>query len=109
MMVQILENRDTEFQTISDFNHLLMALVVAHEPEICLSIFKELPSFEVEPDCCTYSIMIRCHCEKNDVDEAKKVLEGVLENGSQPDAATVTVLVNSLCKRGKVQKAMEVF
>lgn len=43
------------------------------------------------------------------MEEARRVLFTVLENGFEPDAATVTVVINSLCKRGKVKKAMEVF
>ncbi|CAJ1811778.1 unnamed protein product [Sphenostylis stenocarpa] len=107
-MLQILE-KDPEFQTISDFNHLLMALVIAQQLDICLSIFTKLPSFLLVPDCCTHSIMIRCHCEKNDMDEAKRALDTALEKGYRPDAGTFTVLINSLCKRGRVNKAKEVF
>ncbi|XP_027352649.1 pentatricopeptide repeat-containing protein At1g09900-like [Abrus precatorius] len=106
-ILQILE-KDPEFQTISDFNHLLMALVIAREFDICHRIFTKLPSFQLMPDCCTYSIMIRCHCEKNDVEGAKRALDTILEKGFQPDPATFTVLINSLCKRGRVQKAIEV-
>ncbi|XP_020237444.1 pentatricopeptide repeat-containing protein At1g09900 [Cajanus cajan] len=107
-ILQTLE-KDPEFQTISDFNHLLMALVIAQEPDICLEIFTKLPSFQLMPDCCTHSIMIRCHCERNDTDEAKREFDAALEKGFQPDAATLTVLINSLCKRGRVNKAREVF
>ncbi|XP_061349838.1 pentatricopeptide repeat-containing protein At5g64320, mitochondrial-like [Gastrolobium bilobum] len=107
-MLQNLE-KDAEFQTISDFNHLLMALVIAQEPDVCLRIFKKLPSFQLVPDCCTYSIMIRCYCEKNDMDEAKRALDTILEKGFLPNDATITVLINSLCKRGRVKKALEVF
>jgi len=107
-MLQILE-KDPEFQTISDFNHLLMALVISQELDICLSIFAKLPSFQLVPDCCTHSIMIRCHCEKNDMDEAKRALDTALEKGFRPDAATFTVLINFLCKRGRVNKAREAF
>ncbi|TKY65672.1 Pentatricopeptide repeat-containing protein mitochondrial [Spatholobus suberectus] len=107
-VLQILE-KDPEFQTISDFNHLLMALVIAREFDICLRIFTKLPSFQLVPDCCTHSILIRCHCEKNDMGEAKRALDSALEKGFQPDAATFTVLINSLCKRGRVNKAREVF
>ncbi|CAL5192475.1 unnamed protein product [Lathyrus oleraceus] len=111
ILQQILEKDTAEFQiqTISDFNHLLTALVIAKELELCQTIFTKLSSFHLVPDSCTYSVMIRCHCEKNDAEEAKRVLFTVLENGFEPDAATITVLINSLCKRGKVKKAMEVF
>ncbi|KAK2414919.1 pentatricopeptide repeat-containing protein [Trifolium repens] len=108
-MLQILQKNASEFQTISDFNHLLMALVIAQKSELCQTIFTKLSSFHLVPDSCTYSIMIRCHCEKNEVEEAKRVLFTVLENGFQPDSATITVLINSLCKRGKIKKAMEIF
>ncbi|KAL2330545.1 hypothetical protein Fmac_018126 [Flemingia macrophylla] len=107
-ILQILE-KDPQFQTVSDFNHLLMALVIAQEPDICLRIFTKLPSFQLVPDCCTHSIIIRCHCDKNDIGEAKRALDTALEKGFQPDVTTLTVLINSLCKRGRVKKAMEVF
>lgn len=111
LLLQILDNTASEFQiqTISDFNHLLMALVIAQKPDFCQTMFTKLSSFHLVPDSCTYSIMIRCHCSKNELEEAKRVLFTVLENGFEPDSATITVLINSLCKRGKVKKAMEVF
>ncbi|XP_045797471.1 pentatricopeptide repeat-containing protein At5g64320, mitochondrial-like [Trifolium pratense] len=108
-MLQILEKNASEFQTISDFNNLLMALWIAQKSELCATMFTKLSSFHLVPDSCTYSIMIRCHCQKNEVEEAKRVLFTVLENGFVPDSTTITVLINSLCKRGKVKKAMEVF
>ncbi|KAG5135171.1 hypothetical protein AAZX31_09G252800 [Glycine max] len=108
-MLQILEKVPELYQTISDFNHLLMALVITRKPDICLRIFTKLPSFQLEPDCCTHSIIIRCHCEENNMDEAKRALDTALEKGFLPDAATFTVLINSLCKRGRVNKAREVF
>lgn len=110
-ILQKILQKDAQFQiqTISDFNHLLMALLISKEFNLCLIMFTKLSSFQLVPDCCTYSIIIRCHCEKNDVEEAKGVLFTVLENGLQPYSATITVLINSLCKRGKVKKAMEVF
>ncbi|KAK7294868.1 hypothetical protein RJT34_17765 [Clitoria ternatea] len=107
-ILQILE-KDPQFQTISDFNHLLMASIIAREFEICLGVFTKFPCFHLVPDSSTYSIMIRCHCEKNDIDEAKRAFDTTLENGFQPDDATFTVLINSLCRRGRVKKAKEVF
>ncbi|XP_015961282.1 pentatricopeptide repeat-containing protein At1g62680, mitochondrial-like [Arachis duranensis] len=109
---QILRNleKDAEsFKTSSDFNHLLMALVIAQQHEVCLILFTKLQSFKVLPNGCTFSIVIRCHCERNDPDEAKKVLDTLLQNGFLPDEVTMNVLMSSLCKKGKVQKAREVF
>ncbi|KAI4353548.1 hypothetical protein L6164_002489 [Bauhinia variegata] len=100
--------KDAELRDISDFNRLLMALTSSREHDLCLRLFANLQSYQLVPDCRTYSIMLRCYCEKNDVDEAKNVLDLMLENGFQPDVATVTILLNSFCKRGKLQKAFGV-
>ncbi|CAB4284947.1 unnamed protein product [Prunus armeniaca] len=100
--------QDGCFQTVSEFNALLMALVIAKEPDIALSLFNEVSAYGLVPDSLTFSIMIRCYCEKNDLDEAIRVLVHMVENGFYPNAATITVLINSLCKRGRLQRALEV-
>ncbi|KAM1353420.1 hypothetical protein ACFX2H_032915 [Malus domestica] len=101
--------KDGCFQTASEFNSLLMALVIAQEPDIALSLFDEISSaLWLVPDSLTFSILIRCYCGKNDLDGARGVLTHMVENGFYPDPATFTVLVNAFCKRGRLQRAMEV-
>ncbi|CAN6715390.1 unnamed protein product [Malus baccata var. baccata] len=82
--------KDGCFQTVSEFNSLLMALVIAEEPDIALSLFDEISSAHwLVPDSVTFSFLLRGG------------LIHMVENGFYPDPATFTVLVNSLCKRVK--------
>jgi pentatricopeptide repeat protein len=102
--------KDREFRTISDFNDLVMALFVAEEPDLALKLFSDMSSYGLEPDSWTFSIVSRCYCKKNHLDEAKRVLDQMVEEkGFHPDVATVTILINGFCKRGRLQRAFEVF
>lgn len=47
--------------------------------------------------------------EKNDLDEAERLLNTILENRVHPDVTTITILINSFCKRGRIKKALEIF
>ncbi|CAN6575979.1 unnamed protein product [Malus baccata var. baccata] len=96
--------KDGCFQTVSEFNSLLMALVIAEEPDIALSLFDEISSAHwLVPDSVTFSFLLRCYCGEYDLDGARGGLIHTVENGFYPDPATFTVLVNSLCKRGKLR------
>ncbi|KAA8517640.1 hypothetical protein F0562_015118 [Nyssa sinensis] len=106
-IIKIVE-RDGGFSIISDFNDLLMALVIADEPELALKLYSKLTSYGLVPDCWTYSVMIRCHCKRKEPSEANRVLDHMVKNGFQPNVATFTVLINTFCRRGRVQKAFEV-
>ncbi|KAF5471438.1 hypothetical protein F2P56_008228 [Juglans regia] len=101
--------KDTEFRTISNFNDLLMALLIAEEPDLALKLFSDLSSYaSIEPDSWTFSIVSRCYCKKNHLDEAQRVLDHMVEErGFHPDVATITMLINGFCKRGKLQRAFE--
>ncbi|XP_058209339.1 pentatricopeptide repeat-containing protein At1g64583, mitochondrial-like [Rhododendron vialii] len=101
---------DGGFNTISDFNDLLMAFVEADELEIALKLMSSdiSSSHGLFPNSWTYSIMIKLHCKKNHLSEAKRVLDHMLENGFQPNAATFTDLISAFCRGGRVGKALEV-
>ncbi|KAL2500312.1 Pentatricopeptide repeat-containing protein [Forsythia ovata] len=101
--------RDGRLQTISEFNHLLMALVTADEFELASKLNSNLSSFGLAPDSWTYSILVTCYCKMNEPKEAKTVLDRMLENGLQPNVATFTTLINSFCQNGRLQIAYEVF
>ncbi|GFY83858.1 hypothetical protein Acr_03g0006320 [Actinidia rufa] len=99
---------DRGFQTLSEFNDLLMAFVTADELELALKLYSNLCSYQLDPNCWTFSIMIRCYCKKNEPNEAKKIIDHMVENKIQPTVATFTVLINAFCRSGRVQKALEV-
>ena len=101
--------KDGGFSTISGANDVLMALFIAEDPDFALKLFSDLSSYELEPDSWTFSIVLRCHCKKNQLDEAKRVLDHMVEEGFHPDVVTITILINALCKRGRMQSAFEVF
>ncbi|XP_075637257.1 uncharacterized protein LOC142609539 [Castanea sativa] len=101
--------KDGGFSTISGANGVLMALFIAEDPDFALKLFSDLSSYELEPDSWTFSIVLRCHCKKNQLDEAKQVLDHMVEEGFHPDVVTITILINALCKRGRMQRAFEVF
>ena len=101
--------KEQAFQNLSGFNDVLLALFIADEPDLALNLFcSNISSSNLMPDSWTFSIIIKCHCKKNDLDEAKRVLENMVEIGFLPSVATFTVLINSFCRRGKLQKAIEI-
>ncbi|CAI9758853.1 unnamed protein product [Fraxinus pennsylvanica] len=101
--------REGRLRTISEFNYLLMALVTADEFELASKLKSKLSSFGLDPDSCTYSILVTSYCKTNEPNEAKTVLDRMLENGFQPNVATFTTLINSFCQKGRLQDAYEVF
>ncbi|KDO64095.1 hypothetical protein CISIN_1g011714mg [Citrus sinensis] len=94
--------------SVSDFNDLLMALVMLNEQETAVKFFSEASSYGLAPNSWTFSIMIRCYCNKNDFFEARKVIDCMFDNGYHPNVTTFTILVNSLCKSGRLKEALEV-
>lgn len=93
-----------------DFNDLLVALVLADEPDLALSTFSSMSSKGLlVPDSWTYSTLIRCYCKKGHLDEAKRVFDFMVENGWSPTVATVTELINSYCRKGRLKGAFGVF
>lgn len=100
--------RERAFQNLSVFNDVLLALFIADEPDLALKLYCDISSYGMVPDSWTFSIIIKCHCKKNDPSEAKRVLEHMVEIGFQPSVVTFTILINSFCRRGKLQKAVEI-
>ncbi|KAL9428613.1 hypothetical protein AB3S75_030572 [Citrus x aurantiifolia] len=94
--------------SVSDFNDLLMALVMLNEQDTAVKFFSEASSYGLAPNSWTFSIMIRCYCNKNDFFEARKVIDCMFDNGYHPNVTTFTILVNSLCKSGRLKEALEV-
>ncbi|GLU14878.1 hypothetical protein SLE2022_314190 [Rubroshorea leprosula] len=101
--------KDARNWTLLDLNHLLTGLVEANQLDLALKLYTKASSYGVQPDSRTSSIMIRCYCKKNDVDEARRVLDDMLQNGYPPNVATFTDLINLFCKTGKLKAAFEVF
>ncbi|XP_030517936.2 pentatricopeptide repeat-containing protein At5g39710-like [Rhodamnia argentea] len=101
--------RDGQMGSLSGVNDLLAALAMAHEPDIALQVFDEMPSHGLDPDSWTFSSAIVCHCLKNNLDDAARILDFMVDNELCPSVATFTTLVNSFCRKGQMQRAFEVF
>ncbi|XP_039173082.1 pentatricopeptide repeat-containing protein At1g62670, mitochondrial-like [Eucalyptus grandis] len=97
--------RDGQMGSLSGANDLLAALAVAREPNVALQVFNEMPAHGLVPDTWTFSTLIVCHCLKNSLDDATRILDFMVENELCPSVATFTTLVNSFCRKGEMQKA----
>ncbi|MQL71696.1 hypothetical protein Taro_004022 [Colocasia esculenta] len=106
---EVLRKRGDQLLTIWDFNELLLTLIRHGELESAVSLFCELPSYGLSPNCWSFSIMIQCLCKKNDPDKGKEVLYDMVQNGFSPSTVLVTILIHSFCKKGKLQSAYELF
>lgn len=96
------------FSTICNFNNMLMSFVVADETDLALKLFSGITSNGLAPNARTFSILMWCHCKKNDTAEAKGVLDDMIEKGFKPNVITFTKLINSFCRKGKLKRAFEV-
>ncbi|XP_024973482.1 pentatricopeptide repeat-containing protein At1g62680, mitochondrial-like [Cynara cardunculus var. scolymus] len=102
--------KDGNFETITQFNHLFMGLVLENEVDLAYKFYSTLSSYDFSADSFTFSILVHCYCKRNEPMEAKRVLEHMIQNGFEsPKVKTFTQLINSFCKRGKLKQAFEVF
>ncbi|KAL3753400.1 hypothetical protein ACJRO7_000746 [Eucalyptus globulus] len=97
--------RDGQMGSLSGANDLLAALAVAREPDVALQVFDEMPAHGCVPDAWTFSTLIVCHCSKNSLDDATRILDFMVENELCLSVATFTTLVNSFCRKHEMQKA----
>ncbi|KAI3666817.1 hypothetical protein L6452_41855 [Arctium lappa] len=103
--------KDGKFETITQFNHLFMGLVLENEVDLAYKLYSTLSSYKnLSADSFTFSILVHCYCKRNEPMEAKRVLEHMIQNGFEsPKVKTFTQLINSFCKKGKLKMAFEVF
>ncbi|XP_076927788.1 uncharacterized protein LOC143591482 [Bidens hawaiensis] len=99
-----------KIQTLTEFNHLFMTMVSANETDLAFKFYSNLPNYNLSPNDLTYSILINCHCKRNDPIEANKVLQHFINNGfGSPNVKTFTQVINCFCKKGKLTHALKVF
>ncbi|KAK9124744.1 hypothetical protein Sjap_014346 [Stephania japonica] len=95
--------------TLRNVNNLLVELVKANEIDLAAKLFHELPSYGLSADRQTFSTMVRCYCNKNEPEEARMVLDQMVQRGCPPNVVTFTIVINAFSRRGKLQRALEVF
>uniref|UniRef100_A0A0E0R0X8 K Homology domain-containing protein n=1 Tax=Oryza rufipogon TaxID=4529 RepID=A0A0E0R0X8_ORYRU len=69
---------------------------------------------EVTPDLCTYGILIGCCCragrlDLGKMDEAMKLLSGMVSVGLKPNTVTYSTLINGYCKISRMEDALVLF
>ncbi|KAK9167916.1 hypothetical protein Syun_000056 [Stephania yunnanensis] len=95
--------------TLRNVNNLLVELVKANEIDLAVKLFHELPSYRLSPDRQTFSTLVRCYCNKNEPEEARRVLDQMVQKGCPPNVVTFTIVINAFSRKGKLQRAFEVF
>ncbi|KAK9057849.1 hypothetical protein SSX86_022687 [Deinandra increscens subsp. villosa] len=102
--------KDRKIETLTEFNHLFMSLVLADEVDLAYKLYSNLPNYDLSADNLTFSILVNCHCKRNQPIEAKRVLQHMIVNGfGSPKVKTFTQVINSFCKKGRLTNAFEVF
>ncbi|KAL5542693.1 hypothetical protein UlMin_010403 [Ulmus minor] len=117
--------------SVRAFNYLLGTVSKMKHCSTVLCLYREMMAcLLLEPDVCTFTIVIKCLCRLKKVDLGFPVLAVLLKHGLQPDAYTLTTsaswlfqyildkghpcnvvtyatIINGLCKDGQSLKALE--
>jgi len=65
---------------------LIKGFVAQDKVEQAMAVFQEMKEdVMIEPDNICYSVLIKAHCDRLDLDQALELLEDFLEKGHQPD------------------------
>lgn len=79
------------------------------DPERLKELIDEMRDAGLKPDTISYNFLMTCYCKNEMMDEAKKVYEGLEENGCSPNATTFRTWIYHLCGSGNFDKAYKVF
>ncbi|KAI3682807.1 hypothetical protein L1987_83072 [Smallanthus sonchifolius] len=102
--------KDGRIETLTEFNHLFMGMVLADEVDLAYKFYSNLSNFDLSADSLTLSILVNCYCKRSEPMEAKKVLQHIISQGfDSPKVKTFTQVINSFCKKGRLREAFEVF
>ncbi|KAL4587214.1 hypothetical protein LXL04_000081 [Taraxacum kok-saghyz] len=102
--------KDGKIETLDEFNHLFMGLVLEDEADLAYKLYSSLSNYDFSANGITFSILVHCYCKRNEPMEAKRVLEHMIESGFEsPKVKTFTQLINLFCKKGRLKQAFQVF
>eukprot|EP00252_Welwitschia_mirabilis_P011145 TRINITY_DN25045_c0_g1_i2.p1 TRINITY_DN25045_c0_g1~~TRINITY_DN25045_c0_g1_i2.p1 ORF type:complete len:499 (-),score=54.23 TRINITY_DN25045_c0_g1_i2:796-2292(-) len=62
----------------------------------------------INPDAFCYDVLINAFCERNELDEAKRVFEIMKRDDCEPNLVNFSSLMKGLCRRGKGLEASEI-
>lgn len=78
-------------------------------PENVMALIDAMSNAGLKPDTISYNYLMTCYCKSGMMDEAKKVYEGLEENGCNPNAATFRTYIYYLCRNGDHEKGYKIF
>ncbi|ONK67520.1 uncharacterized protein A4U43_C05F890 [Asparagus officinalis] len=93
--------------SVAIYNILIKALYKSKEGKRAVSLFEEIKSSQdLEPDTCTYSLVIPCYVDVEDVREACSCYNKMRELSWIPSVEAYCSLVKGLCKIGEINPAI---
>lgn len=87
------------------FNAALNACATMGHMEKAMSLWGELPQYELAPDCLTFNILIKMYARTEDKELLKTVMEEMEAAGVDPDQSTLNSLVAAYVGMGEIEEA----
>ncbi|XP_027337743.1 pentatricopeptide repeat-containing protein At1g02060, chloroplastic isoform X2 [Abrus precatorius] len=95
---------------IVTYNTLIKGLCEAHELDKLKDILEQLKGdCGLNPDTCTFNIIIHLHCCAGNMEEALKVFKSMKKFQVPADSASYSILIRSLCQKGDWNMAEMLF
>ncbi|KAL6880647.1 hypothetical protein ACP4OV_012212 [Aristida adscensionis] len=99
--------RQKSYSSVGIYNILIENLLKIKERKKALDLFKEMKhSVECKPDSCTYSHIIPCFVDENNVEEACSCYNSMMKANWIPSISAYCALVRGLCKIGEINAAI---
>ncbi|KAF3437882.1 hypothetical protein FNV43_RR20638 [Rhamnella rubrinervis] len=93
-------------RTVKSFNSLLDALRRCGELPKVREIFMGMENY-VNPDACTYNILIKACCVNGSLDDAWVVFDEMRRKGVRPNVVTFGTLIYGLCVDSRLKEAFK--
>ncbi|CAA6661145.1 unnamed protein product [Spirodela intermedia] len=94
-------------RTIRSFNSLLHALLHCRDFAAVEEFCRDMESYAVSPDTCTYNILINAYYSVRMPDRAWDLFVEMRRRGIQPSAVTFGTLISFLCSNSMLKRAFE--
>ncbi|KAM7472620.1 hypothetical protein LguiA_010803 [Lonicera macranthoides] len=72
-------------------------------------VFEEMLELGLQPDCFSYTTIIRGYCKIGEVNDALNFLGKILNTGMEPSITTYTTLIEGYCKYGEMESGEHLF
>ncbi|ESQ50072.1 hypothetical protein EUTSA_v10001906mg [Eutrema salsugineum] len=69
-------------------------------------IWRELEAAGIEPDVVCYTVLIDRQCKIQNLKNATRLFDQMIDSGLKPDMVTCTALISSYCRKGYMDKAV---